>query len=458
MSGNGTSAVGRAIARSLKLDYGWTEMRPLAWICLRGWSGWAEEATSLIQAYDDLRGVHDRLADRPDTQRNETFRRLTKEINDLAQTKVANTPEDRDDAKDKVSKLLGRAKDLEKALNEAAEQKAEIQELPKTKETARELERRANDLASSKTGMSLEVHEALFKQKTEVLEAVVGDKVAQSRNPKLAPLKGLPPEQYWRLLIDGNAQKDPPDKHCYDRSSGYMAGMMSGLELIVDRVDEKVSIDFIKDLHKAMSQHVTTETASNFAFNGSPLMSSGSGCFQEQGLKTGWNGWGTSKEGSKEGLKELAEMRERLQKVLEQGEEPVIDVPYFTKSEQEMGSVTVDVVNVGDKLEKSKIQPVVMKLMTHVLDEYERTIRNAETEDDKLDAIIDCCRGLGQIHPFKDANGRLIMFGVMAKLLLENGLPPTLLKDQGIMIGQSREELRKAIKEGQLKVNGMKTG
>lgn len=458
MSGGGTSAVGRAIARSLRLDYGWTEMRPLAWICLRGWSGWAEEATSLIKAYDDLRVVHDRLVDRPDTQRNETFKRLTKEINDVAQAKITNTPKDRGDAEHKVKTLLSRAQDLERALDEAGRQKDEIRNLPKTKETARELERRANELASGKDGMPLEVHEALFKQKTEVLEAVIGDKVARSRDPKLAPLKGLPPEQYWRLLIDGNAQKDPPDKHCYDRSSGYMAGMMSGMELIVDRVDEKVSIDFIKDLHKAMSQHVTTETASNFAANGSPWMTSGSGCFQEQGLKTGWNGWGTSKEGSKEGRRELAEMRERLQKVLQEGEEPVIAVPYFSQSEQEMGSVTVDVVNVGDKLDRSQIQPVVMKLMTHVLGAYETAIGKAETEDAKLDAIIDCCRGLGQIHPFKDANGRLIMFGVMAKLLLENGMPPTLLKDQGIMIGQSRAELRKAIRDGQLKVNGMKTG
>ena len=38
---------------------------------------------------------------------------------------------------------------------------------------------------------------------------------------------------------------------------------------------------------------------------------------------------------------------------------------------------------------------------------------------------IDCCRGPGRIHPFKDANGRLLMFLVLNKLLMENGLAPT---------------------------------
>jgi hypothetical protein len=237
-----------------------------------------------------------------------------------------------------------------------------------------------------------------------------------------------------------------------------MAGMMSGLELIVDRIDEPVSIDFIKDLHKAMSQHVTTEVASNFAQDGTPLMTRGNSSFQEQGLKTAWNGWGTSKKGSPQGRQELGEIRTGLQQVLEADPEPVITDPYFTQQETTLGETKVDSVNVGDKLRKEQIQPAVVKLMTHVLGKYQQDIRTARTEDEKLDAIIDCCRALGQIHPFKDANGRLIMFGVMAKLLLENGMPPALLSDQGIMIGQSREQLRAAIKEGQRRVNEMKTG
>jgi hypothetical protein len=86
---------------------------------------------------------------------------------------------------------------------------------------------------NSAEGLPIEVHEALFKRKTDVLESVVGNTVSRSTNPKLAALKDVPPTEYWRLLIDGDAQGSG-DKHFYDRSSGYMAGMMSGLELVVN--------------------------------------------------------------------------------------------------------------------------------------------------------------------------------------------------------------------------------
>ncbi len=43
--------------------------------------------------------------------------------------------------------------------------------------------------------------------------------------------------------------------------------------------------------------------------------------------------------------------------------------------------------------------------MDHVIQKAYREIEDANgDEDKKIGAIIDCCRGLGIIHPFKDAN------------------------------------------------------
>lgn len=329
-----------------------------------------------------------------------------------------------------------------------------VRDLPSTKKSARKIEEMTNDALDDK-GLSLDAHEVLFKSKTEILEGVIGIQVAESENPKLAGLKGLPPEEYWRFLMDGKAHKDN-DKHLYDRSAGYMAGMMSGLELVVDRIDEPISVDMIKDLHAAMSEHVTTEAGSGLARN-FPGTLMGRKNFQEQGVKRGENGWGLCKDFTDDGMDELGELREELQEALADDPEPKINAPYFQVNMTKLGEKDVPVVTAAYQMDTETAQKAVEKLMTCTLAKYQRDVKTAgEDIDGKLDAIIDCCRKLGQIHPFKDANGRLIMFGVMTKLLLENGMPPTILSDQGLMIGLDRDELRRLIKEGQEQVNGMK--
>ncbi len=47
-----------------------------------------------------------------------------------------------------------------------------------------------------------------------------------------------------------------------------------------------------------------------------------------------------------------------------------------------------------------------------------------------------------------------MMFLVLNKLLMEQGMPPTILEDQGFMIGKSKAELIVLIKKGQAKVSG----
>jgi len=294
--------------------------------------------------------------------------------------------------------------------------------------------------------MSLKIatHEAFFRKKTEILETVVEQIVADSKDPKLAGLKGLKKEDYWKILIDGQVHKYN-NKHFYDRSKGYMASMMKGLELIASEIDSSLSTAFVQKLHRAVTEFVTNETKLD---NGIPLTSS---VFQETGIKRTPNSWGVTKQYSDAGMNELAALRKELDDLVPGG--------YFSEDAMRFADLEPDRV-VQWKAGKSPVDlaGTVTRLMDHVIDKADREIKAAGADQDAIiGAIVDCCRGLGIIHPFKDANGRLIMFLVLNKLLLENKMRPTILEDQGLMVGKSKTELIKLIKDGQAAVEKMAT-
>jgi hypothetical protein len=56
---------------------------------------------------------------------------------------------------------------------------------------------------------------------------------------------------------------------------------------------------------------------------------------------------------------------------------------------------------------------------------------------------------LDQAHLLPDGNIRTIAFGVLPKLLLENGFEPTILHDPNILDGYSVAEIKVAILQGQ---------
>jgi hypothetical protein len=287
------------------------------------------------------------------------------------------------------------------------------------------------------------VHEEFFKKKTEALESIIDDKVSTSNNPKLGELAKLPKEQYWKTMIDGSVH-DKDNKHFYDRSKGFMGSMMRGLDKIVSEIDRPLSTSFVKELHQCATEHVTNET----------LIGDGIGMqshlFQETGLKKTQNSWGVCKDFSPEGMRELQDLRDELDGV-------VGGAGYFSDDEFRFQGKPDTVVQWrAGKVGSPELQGQVETLMDHVIAKGQREIQAAGGDvDRKIGAIVDTCRGLGIIHPFKDANGRLMMFMVLNKMLMENGLPPTILQNQGHMVGKSRDELVALIKEGQQKVKDL---
>lgn len=322
-----------------------------------------------------------------------------------------------------------------------------VNALPNTPETVDALLQIESALvAKADTGattppvLTVASHEVFHTKRTEAMEHILHAKLDGNTTPQLAVLSQLPKGEYWRLLMDGMHQ-GRGDKFFFDRSKGYMASMLAGLDMVVDKAGARLTVEMIKDLHKVSTTSVTYELpVGTSALRSSDFQIAGS-------VKVRPNVWGVCKNFSERGMQELQALRTDLQA-------QVPSRKYF-----------VDENLVADKSRDDQVQSwsaglnfdaglttEVEDLMQYSIDRGEREISAARTPDEKLGAIVDTCRRLGCIHPFKDANGRLMMFLVLNKLLMDNGFPPTILQDQGHMIGLSRSELVALIKAGQNRV------
>ncbi len=75
--------------------------------------------------------------------------------------------------------------------------------------------------------------------------------------------------------------------------------------------------------------------------------------------------------------------------------------------------------------------------------------KNACLKDKKLEIIIRICQNLDQLHAFRDANIRTIVFLVMQRMLIENGITPTVFDNPNCIDMMSVNEIMKKLKEGQ---------
>ncbi len=321
-----------------------------------------------------------------------------------------------------------------------------IEKLPNTEETLTVISDIEKDLLGSKTkeiGLTGSLHEAFFLKKTEVLEGLIHDELTGSEvKGNLAGLSNISKENYWKILIDGKVHEHD-NKHFYNKSRGFMGGMLKGLYKIIKEVGKEISFSFLEELHSVATENVLLEDRFEGKIN---LKEFNSGKYyhwpayidesmlQKRGLKEGSNSWGHQEGSTKKGIEELKKLMGDL-------------------NLQWKSRTYIEKDNLGPRRWKSgfsESKEVTKRLIEYTIKKYKTDINKAQTEDQKIEVIIDCCRRLGVIHPFSDANGRTIQILVLNKLLMDNGLNPTVLQDQGQMIGGEKTELVKLIKEGQV--------
>jgi len=412
---------------------------------------------------------------------SEKRRSLESQLRDTAIAYQAGSSEGRPKA---FAKLLKENRDIRAALLPDPELlRPVVAQLPLTEESHAAIEDLENHLirqAPNETVngkarvradlLTTKAHEVFFRKKTEILEHVIEGVIRTAGQPGLVALRNFGRANLWKILIDGKVHA-ADDKHAYDRSKGYMASMMKGLLRIVRQVDTALSTNFVLRLHRDATALVTTEERVK---DDIPLLENN---FQEQGLKRGKNSWGVTGDFEPPGLQEVksllgeldGQVNAKWDEVISAGQKSLRDRfndgsspnrmrvgAYF---EEVLGSVmnsdgtpipTFEAGWAAQAFKDGTFAETVRALMDHVIAKAHREIAEANGDQDSvLGAIVDCCRGLGVIHPFKDANGRVMMFLVLNKLLMENGMPPTILQDQGYMVGKSKATLVGLIKQGQ---------
>jgi UDP-N-acetylmuramyl pentapeptide synthase len=99
---------------------------------------------------------------------------------------------------------------------------------------------------------------------------------------------------------------------------------------------------------------------------------------------------------------------------------------------------------------KHSIQMLIVSKMEEIVERYNKNIKKAKTDEEKLRAIALVPRELELLHPFPDGNSRTFSCVTLTHLLTYNGFSPALLEnpnlDNEVSLSQWIEEVKKGMK------------
>lgn len=272
-----------------------------------------------------------------------------------------------------------------------------------------------------------------------------------SNQTLLRAIEKCPPTQYWRLLIDGNRQKNSGPLGFDQKEPGYLQGMMGGLDFICQSVKDPLSAQYLIDLHDTCIDPVrnilTAESASGVIKVETPFT---------QGIYDAYKTFGLITQGpcinyTKQGLQELRD------KLLQGDTSFCIEKNDMSErvTSENIRSIELDElfekVNTGQWsvaiINSPKENPVSRKIES-IIKTYHKNIENARHDEEKIRAIATCVHELELAHPFPDANCRTLVTLLTNKLLLQNDLPLTLLENPNRFDAYSVDELCTEITRG----------
>jgi Fic/DOC family len=306
--------------------------------------------------------------------------------------------------------------------------------------------------------------------------------------------RGLPASDAWRLGIDSDQQcsKSTQAWAGFEIESGYMAGICRGLNFVLqaDLAKEPLSADFIINLHHQLTQGVlkgtlledifaekmplktkiTTRTKSSrqslkkYEFQaGFNLRPSVYGCNTFSGIA----GETITQQGLHEAYRRSQAKDSSFIIIKVEKDDFVKKMNHLnniTRHDRDMEfKVRKILESTGLKYPSDYTPPSEYTFCTNLpwslkspkqrvektLADYEVKIKKAQTELEKLSAIVSCCQTLVQMHPFSDGNGRTFDMLLLNRLLIKEGLSPAFLEDQNRFTGFSNAELIEEVQRGQ---------
>ncbi len=90
-----------------------------------------------------------------------------------------------------------------------------------------------------------------------------------------------------------------------------------------------------------------------------------------------------------------------------------------------------------------------LKYECDILNELHAPIDKSEYDRKILEIIVRTCQNLDQLHAFFDGNIRTVAFLVLNKMLIENGMSPTIMRDPNVFDMKSIDEIIQEVVAGQ---------
>lgn len=234
-------------------------------------------------------------------------------------------------------------------------------------------------------------------------------------------------DNLWRMCIDFDSQ----DGGCYtfEDEPGYLAGMLNGFQFMLGSMENVLDAEWLEQLHDQCISGVLRDNAID------ELGDIPSG--YRDGTRNGFrlSTINSTPEGREE-INELTQPHALFANYFSEFNDSTIMTPTWTRQQCKV---------MADRI-----------FSQYRLELYEIPTENRELgdiNDDKYSVIARCCRNLEVAHLFRDANARTIGFLLVNRLLLDNGLPPTIMQNPNHFDMFSVAQLVQEIKEGHNRFN-----
>lgn len=246
------------------------------------------------------------------------------------------------------------------------------------------------------------------------------------------PYNGLKLDDLWKLMFMERDRIKYGENDYEREEQGYLQGVMNGYLFMLSTIGRPLTPDLYEQLHDHCVEGIYTAEHPRGIPKGYRRYSDGAEAFY---LIPGHTV-------SDKGVKELKNRINTYAYV----DDSTKDRFNFLKDAIQSPETTVESQKPILKLKPTRPE-TCKRNAQFCIDLYLAAPKNSEQE--KLFAIAGICQDLDQLHLFVDGNIRTTGILLVNKLLIENGISPTVMRDVNQLDCLSREEIVDLIREGQ---------
>jgi prophage maintenance system killer protein len=296
-------------------------------------------------------------------------------------------------------------------------------------------------------------HKLLSLVALEIQRYTCAAKIRESDMKQLSSMTD-PERDVWRLLMDGRDQGNGIQH--FENERGYMAGMLGGLNLMIDTLRQPLSSDLYLNFHDAAVNGVHTRIRGD---DSEFFIKYPNDYLMEKGYRDRRVGFPIEigDNGTQEGIDAFDTAGKNDWCIIETVHDFDDGISTRLVAQYPMSLLLEEEANPTGREYEAIIQEACHAKAAEIIDNYNQEIAlvnsselgPADKEEKILTSIAKCCQDLDQHHLFTDGNIRTIAFLVMNKLLLENDLSPTIFHDPNAIDMHSVPQIVDLIRAGQ---------